>query len=90
MSDNSGLVSDALRRTDPDLYAAIDGGNSWQDGVKTRGARVKKYRRYERGDHDANLTAQMKKMLRLSSGDDDLEEFNDNYCRIIVAKWLGV
>jgi len=89
MSDNSNLIADVLQKTDPDLYAAVDGGNSWKEGVLTRGARVDKYRKYERGDHDANLTEQMRKMLRLSTDDAGLEEFNDNYCRIVVEKMAG-
>ncbi len=89
MADNSNLIADALKKTDPELYAAIDGGNAWRDGVNTRGARVAKYRRYERGDHDANLTTQMRKMLRLKTDSADLEEFNDNYCKIIIDKMAG-
>ena len=86
MSDNSQLVADALLKTDPELYKAIDGGSSWKDGIKTRGARVAKYRRYERGDHDANLSTQMKAMLRIKSDAAKMNEMNDNYCRIVIDK----
>ena len=86
-SDNSNLIVAALRKTDPDLAMSIDAENSWKDGIMTRGARVAKYRRYERGNHDADLTTQMRKMLRLESGDGaNLKEFNDNYMRIVVDK----
>ncbi len=89
MSDNSKLIASALLKTDPGLYASIDGGDSWPAGIKKRGARVDKYRRYERGDHDANLTKQMRKMLRLKVDDAGTREFNDNYCKIVVDKMAG-
>jgi hypothetical protein len=88
--DNSNLVVDALQKTAPELSAAIDGPNSWRAALEKRGARVAKYRRYERGDHEANLTTEMRKMLRLD-GDDpsDLRELNINYCKIVVDKMAG-
>ena len=91
MADNSRLVAAALEKTDSELHDSIDGTNSWKDGILKRGARIKKYRAYERGDHDANLTDQMKKMLRLDKANDDadLEEFNDNYTKLIVDKMAG-
>ena len=85
-SDNSALIVDALRKTDPGLATSIDAVNSWQTAIRIRGARVAKYRRYERGNHDANLTKQMQAMLRLSDDNAELKEFNDNYMRIIVDK----
>ena len=85
MSDNSRLISDALLRTDPSLFSSIDGQNSWRDGIKERGERVAKYRRYERGQHDSSLTTQMRKMLRLST-DGQTYDFNLNYARIIIDK----
>ena len=87
-SDNSQMIANALLRTDPQLYAAIDGFNSWRTGIKDRGDRVAKYRRYERGQHDSALTTQMRKMLRLST-DGQTFDFNLNYCRIIVDKMAG-
>jgi hypothetical protein len=84
--DNSGLVADALLRTDPALYKSIDGANSWKTAVCTRGARVAKYRRYEEGDHDANITTQMRNMLRLREDSSDLDEFSINYMAIIIDK----
>lgn len=87
--DNSNLVSDALLQTDPDLYAAIDGGISWLAAIRQRGARVKLYRNYERGDHRADLTDQMRKMLRLVQDDAQINDFNDNYCKIIIDKMAG-
>jgi len=87
--DNSGIVASALYQTDPALYAAVDGANSWKQGVKARGARVNKYRRYERGDHDAVITDQMRSMLRLEKDDAGLNALNINYMRIIVDKMAG-
>ena len=89
MSDNSRLIVSALRKTNPQLANAIDAENSWGAGIKKRGARVAKYRRYERGDHDANITDQMRKMLRLTSDDADLTDFSINYMRIVVDKMAG-
>lgn len=87
--DNSYLVTDALKRTDPELYAAIDGGVSWLFAIQQRGARVKLYRNYERGDHRADITDQMRAMLRLTSDTAQINDFNDNYCKIIVDKMAG-
>jgi hypothetical protein len=84
-TDNSGLIKDALYRTDPELFMAIDGGVSWKQAVADRGARVGKYRRYERGQQDSSLTTQMRKMLRLST-EGQTYDFNVNYCRIIIDK----
>jgi len=87
---NEGLIVSALQLTDPALAAAIDAPNSWRIGIKTRASRVAKYRRYERGDHDANITTQMRKMLRLPSGDtSNLTDFNINYTKIVIDKMAG-
>jgi hypothetical protein len=86
---NSGLIADALLQTDPKLYASIDGGNSWKSSITQRGARVKLYRDYERGDHRADMTDQMRAMLRLRTDDAGLNDFNDNYCRIVIDKMAG-
>ena len=86
---NEGLISAALLKTDPKLYQSIDGGNSFQSGVRKRGARVAKYRRYVGGEHDASLTDQMKKMLRLKTDDAGLSDFNLNYMGVVVDKMAG-
>ncbi len=86
MTDNSRLIIAALEATNPGLADSIDAQNSWETAIRTRGARVAKYRRYERGNHDANLTDQMQAMLRLKDDTAELKEFNDNYMRIIVDK----
>lgn len=87
--DNSQLVSSALLQTSPELYRQIDGGNSWQAAISQRGARVKLYRRYEKGDHRADITDQMRSMLRLVTDDANLSDFNLNYMRLIIDKMAG-
>jgi hypothetical protein len=89
MGNNSRLISDALLKTSPLLYSSIDGGNSWLASIAQRGARVHLYRDYERGDHRADMTAQMKNMLRLRSDDSGLNDFNDSYIRLVVDKMAG-
>ena len=89
MADNSNLIVAALERTDPQLAASIDAGNAWQNAIKKRGARVALYRDYERGDHRADITTEMKKMLRINSDDAELTDFNDNYCKVVVDKMAG-
>lgn len=46
-----------------------------------RGRKVEMFRNYYDGDHAANLTAQMRKLLRATR---DGAEFTDNHCRRIV------
>lgn len=89
MSDNSALIASVLFKTDPTLALAIDYKNSWQADVRTRGARVAKYRRYERGEHDANMTNQMRNMLRLKTDDSKLSALSINYCPIVIDKMAG-
>ena len=85
-ANNSGLIVDALLHTNPQLYSAIDAPNSWKASLIKRGARIKKYRRYEEGDHDAEMTLQMERMLRLRKDDADLNDLNVNYIRVVVDK----
>lgn len=89
MSDNSNLIVSALEKTAPELAASIDAGDSWQEAIKTRGARVKLYRNYERGDHRIDMTTQQKKMARLPEDDSGLNELCVNYCKVIVDKMAG-
>ena len=85
-SDNSNLIVAALQKTDPDLAKKIDADNSWKATITRKGARVALYREYEIGDHRADITDQMRKMLRLPTGDDELTEFNDNYMEVVIDK----
>lgn len=89
MPDNSGLIVDALLKTDAALYRSVDAANSWKAAIRKRGARVALYRDYERGDHRAVITKQMRKLLRLNSDDAEITDFNDNYCRIVIDKMAG-
>jgi hypothetical protein len=86
---NESLVCDALLKTNQSLYLAIDGGNSFKAALAKRGARVAKYRRYVSGDHDATLTTQMRRMLRLNEDAAGLNNLNINYMGIVVDKMAG-
>jgi len=89
MSDNSGLVASALILTDPTLSLSLDAADSYRVWVKQQGAKVSLYRDYERGDHRASITGQMRKMLRLGSDQTGMNDFNDNYCQIVIDKMAG-
>jgi hypothetical protein len=86
---NERLISDALLKTAPQLHAAVDANNSWQAAIKKKGARTLKYRNYERGDHDSNLTTQQRKLLNITADDSELNESNSNYCGIVVDMMAG-
>jgi len=86
---NEQLITSALEQTDIDLYEAVDGGASWMSALKKRGARVGKYRKYERGDHDSNLTVQQRKLLNILPDDAELNESCANYCQIVVDMMSG-
>lgn len=86
---NERLISEALRKTDPLLYSQVDGGGRWTEAIKKNGARVEKYRRYERGDHDQNLTVQQKNLLNIKPDAAGLNESNANYCGIVVDMMAG-
>ena len=60
-SDNSGLVASALQKSNPALALTMDAANSFKAEVVEHGARVTLYRNYERGDHRAVITTQMRK-----------------------------
>jgi hypothetical protein len=89
MSDNSKLIVSALNLTNPELSAKIDGSNSWAQAIAKRGARVKLYRDYDEGAHRASLTDQMRAMLRIKLDSTGLNDFNDNYCGIVIDKMAG-
>jgi hypothetical protein len=81
---NENLIASALLKTDPALYSQVDGGGDWLAAIRKKGARVKLYRAYERGDQRSNLTTQQKKLLNIRESNEELNEFNSNYCGIIV------
>jgi Phage portal protein, SPP1 Gp6-like len=86
MSDNSGLVASALEKTNPALAMSMDAANAFKSNLIRQGARVKLYRNYERGDHRAVITNQMRKMLRLTEDESGMVDFNGNYCGLVVDK----
>ena len=89
MSENSGLIADALYKSNITLAVSLDYANSFKDGIAEQGARVALYRDYERGDHRAVITTQMRKMLRLEQEDSGINDFNGNYCGIVIDKMAG-
>ena len=85
-NDNSGLVVTALELTDAELATSVDAMSTWRQELQEQGARVTLYRQYEEGEHRSGITTQMRNMLRLPVDDTGIDDFNDNYCRIIVDK----
>jgi hypothetical protein len=86
---NNMLIVDALLKTDPVLHDAIDAQNSWAQSIARRGARVKLYRKYEKGESRSSMTEQMRKMLRLVQDDAEMNDLTDNYCEIVIDKMAG-
>lgn len=89
MSTNEGLIGDALYKSNPPLATAMDWANAFKADIKEHGAKVALYRQYERGEHRAVITTQMRKMLRLTEDDSGIQDFNGNYCGIVVDKMAG-
>ena len=85
---NVNIVIDALEKTNPNLYQEV-GGSDFLSAITKKGARVKKYRKYERGDHDANLTVQQRWLLNIVADDAELNEACANYCAIVVDMIAG-
>jgi hypothetical protein len=86
---NSGLISSALEKSNPALALGMDASNSFKSDIDQQGARVQLYRDYERGDHRAVITTQMRKMLRLTDDSSGMVDFNGNYCGIVIDKMAG-
>ena len=57
--------------------------DEWAAEVEAQGEKVLLYRQYADGEHRAKLTPEMKQMLRISG--DALDQFNANYCDLVVA-----
>lgn len=89
MSDNSGLIASALYKSNPALAEEMDWNNSFKAYIKGMGAKVDLYRDYERGEHRAVITNQMRKLLRLEADDSGITDFNGNYCGIVIDKMAG-
>ena len=58
--------------------------NAWLADQQMLAEKVALCRQYVEGDHRANLTPQMRQMLRIANSG-SLNEFNDNLCPIIVS-----
>ena len=84
--DNSGLISSALEKTAPALARSIDAAGSWKAAILKRGARIRLFREYERGDHRASMTKEQRKLLNITVGDADMDNLNDNYCKVVIDK----
>lgn len=86
---NEALIVSAMILTQPVLSLSVDADGSYKTWIKQQGAKVSLFRDYERGDHRSDMTAQMRKMLRLRADDTGLRDFSDNYCAIICDKFSG-
>jgi hypothetical protein len=78
---SKSLIIDALKKN-PDLFRGQSVEN-WAQAQQEQGEKIALYRRYAQGDHRANLTAEMRKLLRISDTG-GLNDFNDNYMDIII------
>ena len=88
-NDNSGLIADALVKTQPIMSLSMDVEDTYRTWIKQQGAKVSLYRDYERGNHRSGITTQMRKMLRLPNDDTGMNDFNDSYCAVIIDKMSG-
>lgn len=88
-SDNSALIIDAINKTQPQVLTAYNVGDSLLSEIVASGAKTTLYRNYEKGEHRSGISTQMKKMLRLSEDNSGINDFNDNYCQIVVDKMAG-
>lgn len=71
------VLQDLLGR---DLKISV---SSWLSDEQMRGEQVQLFREYAEGAPRANLTAEMRKMLRINDTG-SLNEFNDNVCPVIL------
>jgi len=60
------------------------GIESWLADEEARAEKVRLFRAYVDGDHRANLTNEMRRLLRITGSGGSMNEFNDNYMDIIV------
>lgn len=58
--------------------------DAWTTDEELRAQKVKLFRDYMDGDHRANLTPEMRRMLRVSDTG-SLNEFNVNYCPTVIS-----
>lgn len=69
-------------RTNTDLATRMS-IDAWIADEEIRAERVRLYREYVDGEHRANMTPEMRRLLRLNTSTSGLE-FNDNYMDIVV------
>lgn len=65
------------------LRSLIKVAPTWIIDQQNRATRVRRYRRYQEGTHDQNLTPNMKKMLRIHSAP-QAESFALNYMDVVI------
>jgi hypothetical protein len=87
--DNSKLIVSALIKTAPQLAGGTNAQDDFAEVLKQFGARVTLYRQYEEGEHRGSMTNKMREMLRLQADDTGINDFNSNYCSIVVDKFAG-
>lgn len=87
--NNSKLIVNALLKTAPHLVGGTQSQDDFAEVLKQFGARVALYREYEEGEHRASMTDKMRQMLRLTADETGINDFNSNYCPIIIDKFAG-
>lgn len=65
------------------LKELVGVSDNWVAFHEKQAKKIRRYRDYVDGLHDAKLTTKMKKMLRIQEG----EEFNLNYCELVVESF---
>ncbi len=83
---NHNLIIAAMKATQPQLAASYDADHAYANEVKAFGARVALFRKYEAGEHRAVITEQMRRMLRIPNDDSGFNDFNLNFCSIIIER----
>ena len=69
------------------IHKALAAGiaqDAWATDYQIRGEKVDKFRRYVDGEHDAQMTAEMKKALRVSTDPNGHAPFNSNKCDDVI------
>lgn len=59
--------------------------DAWMTDNQLRGEMVARFRRYMDGDHDANMTTEMRQNLRISTNPDSSHPFASNQCDNVIA-----
>jgi SPP1 Gp6-like portal protein len=59
--------------------------DNWVAEQERKAKRIHIFRQYAQGDHLANMTPEMRELMRLGG---ELDEFNDNYCDVVISTEL--